>query len=102
MAWLTKIFPFLKSLFDRFCSDSARRAELEAERDLAEAKAFAKGRISPKYLLKYVMVAAFAVFAVASLLHFFFPKYFTASPLVELKDLIELAADIFALGVTGF
>lgn len=96
-----KLLPFLKPLAERFFTDSTRRAELEAEKELTEAKAFAKGRISPKYLLKYVLVVAFAIFAAVTLLHFFFPQQFTVSPLVELKDLIDVAADIFGMG-TGF
>ncbi|WP_300832127.1 hypothetical protein [uncultured Bilophila sp.] len=100
-SFFSKLLPFLKPLTERLFTDSARRAELEAEKELAEARAFAKGRISPKYLLKYVLVAAFAVFAAVTLLHFFFPRHFAVSPLAELRELIGVAADIFGLGV-GF
>ncbi len=100
-SFFSKLLPFLKPLTERLFTGSARRAELEAEKELAEARAFAKGRISPKYLLKYVLVAAFAVFAAVTLLHFFFPRHFAVSPLAELRELIGVAADIFGLGV-GF
>ncbi len=100
-SFLAKLLPFLRPLAERLFSGSTRRAELEAEKELAEARAFATGRISPKYLLKYVLVAAFAVFSAVTLLHFFFPRHFAASPLTELKDLVDVAADIFGMG-TGF
>ncbi len=97
-SFLAKLLPFFKPLAERFFTDGARRAELEAEKELAEARAFASGRISPKYLLKYVLVVAFAVFAAVTLLHFFFPQSFAVSPLAELKDLIDVAAEIFGMG----
>lgn len=100
-SFFSKLLPFLKPLTERLFTDSARRAELEAEKELVEARAFAKGRISPNYLLKYVLVAVFAVFAAVTLLHFFFPRHFAVSPLAELRELIGVAADIFGLGV-GF
>lgn len=56
IAILTKFLPFIGPLLERFFPDKSRVAELQAEKELVEAQAFKRGRISPKYWLGYVVV----------------------------------------------
>ena len=94
IAILTKILPFLDPLLERFFPDKSRAAELQAEKELVEAQAFKRGRISPKYLLGYVVVIFFALFGIAILLHAFLPSVFTVSPVGELKELIGVGQEL--------
>lgn len=97
LGFLTKILPFLAPLAERlFPGTSMKAAELKAQKELVEARAFAKGRISPAYLAKFVSVALFAIFGIAFALHVFFPESFSRSPLGELKEFFSLGDALFA------
>ena len=61
-AFLTKLLPFLAPLLDKLWP-STRADELRAEVELEEARAFSRGRIAPRYLLKYVAVILLSLFA---------------------------------------
>lgn len=94
IAILTKIVPFLGPLLERFFPDKSKVAEIQAEKELVEAQAFKRGRISPKYLLGYVVVILFALFGIAILLHAFLPSVFTVSPVGELKEFIRVGQEL--------
>lgn len=94
IAILTKFLPFIGPLLERFFPDKSRVAELQAEKELVESQAFKRGRISPKYLLGYVIVILFALFGLAILLHVIFPFVFTVSPVGELKELIRVGQEL--------
>lgn len=90
---LLKYIPFVGKLFDGMAGESARAAELKAEKELVEAKAFARGRIGPKYLMKYAAVILFCLFALGMLAHAFFPAQFPTSPLGDMRELIKMAGE---------
>ncbi|MDR2488760.1 MAG: hypothetical protein LBD42_04635 [Desulfovibrio sp.] len=96
LGFFLKLLPFFSPLAEKlFPAASAKAEELRAEKELVEARAFAKGRISPAYLLKFVCVALFAVFGSAFAMHLFFPETFPASPIDELKELFSLGEGLF-------
>lgn len=94
IAILTKILPFLGPLLERFFPDKSRAAELQAEKELVEAKAFARGRISPRYLIKYFLAVFFALMGLGVLVEIFFPGLFDASLLERLAPVFDKGADI--------
>lgn len=96
-AWIPKLLsfvPLLGGLFEKWTENKSRAAELRAEKELVEAKAFAKGRIGPKYLLKYVLVCIFTLFALGFLGHAFFPSAFPHSPLADLREILKMAGEL--------
>lgn len=100
-AWIPKLLsfvPLLGGLFEKWTENKSRAAELRAEKELVEAKAFAKGCIGPKYLMKYVLVCIFALCALGVLGHAFFPSVFPYSPMGDLRELLQLAEEILRSG----
>lgn len=95
---LLKYIPFVGGLFEKWTENKSRAAELRAEKELVEAKAFAKGRIGPKYLLKYVLVGIFTLFALGFVGHTFFPAVIPHSPLGDLRELLKIAGEILLAG----
>lgn len=96
-AWIPKLLsfvPLLGGLFEKWTENKSRAAELRAEKELVEAKAFAKGRIGPKYLLRYVLVCIFTLFALGFLGHAFFPSAFPHSPLADLREILKMAGEL--------
>lgn len=91
---LLKYIPLVGGLFEKWTENKSRTAELRAEKELVEAKAFAKGRIGPKYLLKYVLVCIFTLFALGFLGHAFFPSAFPHSPLADLREILKMAGEL--------
>jgi hypothetical protein len=93
--------PFLPSILDRFLpSDSAKAAELRAQKELIEAKAFAEGRIPPKYIMGYVIAFMCVAFSIIILAVTFVPSFVADvdSLLRHIKDLIGLSNDAFGGG----
>jgi len=93
-SFLTKILPWAKTVFTKIGSFSAKAEELEAEKELIEARAFAKGRISPKYLFQYFVVGAFGLLVVWMLAHAILPEYI-GSPYIAAEKIFDLAAKTF-------
>jgi hypothetical protein len=91
----TKFLPFLTPLLDRF-TDTAKIAEMRAEKELIEARAFARGRISPKYLMGYAVAFVFIIYGVVILLATFAPGFVGGAEDVfhHLKAMIGLSAEI--------
>lgn len=77
--FLAKFLPFIPSLFDRFFSTRAQ--EYRARAEYIEAQAFASGRISPKYILGYVLSFLIGMFGVAVLVDAIFPGLLPGAPL---------------------
>ena len=75
--------------------------QLKLERELAEAEAFEKGRVSPRYLARYVAVVLVALFALALLVDVLWPDVVPGSPVSALKDLgkhgLNILATVFGL-----
>jgi hypothetical protein len=74
---------------------SARAEELKAEKDLVEAKAFAKGRISPKYLYGFLAVAVFAACAILGIVAAIFPGAVSLPFKNELIGVIKSGREFF-------
>lgn len=75
---------------------SSRAAELEAEKDLLETKAFMKGRYSPKYLAKYSVVGIVWVFVALFVGHMLFPEHIQ-DPTIWLGMLMAHISDTLGL-----
>lgn len=98
---LSKILPFLPALIEKLWPDSAKVEQLKLERELAEAEAFEKGRISPRYLARYVAVVLVALFALAILVDVIWPDVVPGSPVSALEALgkqgLNVLATVFGL-----
>lgn len=98
---LSKILPFLPALIEKLWPDSAKVEQLKAERELAEAEAFNRGRISPRYLARYVAVVLVALFALVVLADVLWPDLVPGSPVSALEALgkqgLNLLATVFGL-----
>lgn len=91
-AWIPKLLsfvPLLGGLFEKWTEHKSRAAELRAEKELVEAKAFAKGRVSAKYIMQYALVLVFALFAAAVFVAVFFPSAMPDADLSRFRELIE-------------
>lgn len=95
---LLKYVPFLGGLLETWTENKSRAAELRAEKELVEAKAFAKGRVSPAYLLKFSIVVVFVLFSIAAFVVIFFPGLFHPATVQTLKDLIGIGNGILESG----
>lgn len=90
---LTKLLPFLGPLIDKLTGGD-RAAEIKAQKELLEAQAFHAGRISPKYLIQYVLVGLFALTGFMLILgHFFWPEE-TEGFLENIGHLIEMGVSL--------
>lgn len=102
LAFLGKILPFLTPLLDKLAGrKSSRVAEIEAEQDLLETKAFVRGRYSPKYMLKYTMVGVIWVFIALFVAHVLYPER-VPDPLGWLPMLVAHVTDLLAVDWKGF
>lgn len=95
---LLKYVPFVGKWLGDMSKEASRAAELKAEKEVVEAKAFARGRISPKYLMKYAAVIIFCLFSLGMLAHAFFPAQFPHSPLADMREMLKMAADFLLSG----
>ena len=99
-AFLVAIFGAIPSLLGKILpsvlTGSARAEELKAEKELIEAKAFAKGRISPKYCFQFLGCVIAAILAFVFVLSLFFPNIVELPSLrTGLKDIILFGKEIF-------
>jgi hypothetical protein len=109
-AWIPKLFsglrvaiptilPFLQPLFDKWSGgDSAEIQKIKAQAELIEAKAFAKGKYSPKYLLKYIVIGLFTFWAALTILGAFWPQLFNISSGDVFNSLIKHGSDLLNMG----
>lgn len=96
-AWIPKLLsfvPLLGGLFEKWADNQSRAAELRAEKELVEAKAFKSGRIAPKYLMLYALVLVFVLFATAVFVAVFFPSAMPDADLSRFRELIEAGEDM--------
>lgn len=98
---LSKILPFLPALIEKLWPGNAKVEQLKAERELAEAEAFGRGRISPRYLARYVAVVLVALFALVALVDVILPDLVPGSPVSALEGLgkqaLNLLTTVFGL-----
>ena len=93
-AFLTKLLPFLAPLLDKLWP-STRADELRAEAELEEARAFSRGRIAPRYLLKYVAVILLSLFGLAVLVDAIVPGLIPGT-MAAMRDFSAAGADWLA------
>ena len=94
-AFLTKLLPFLAPLLDKLWP-STRADELRAEVELEEARAFSRGRIAPRYLLKYVSVILLSLFGLLVLVDAIVPGLIPGNPLATMRDFSAAGAEWLA------
>jgi hypothetical protein len=91
-----KLLPFVGPLLERFLpGESAKVAEYRAKKELIEARAFAKGRYSPGYIIGYAVAFLFVASGVVMLVAAFAPGIFIGADEVlhNLKTYIGLAQE---------
>ena len=94
-AFLTNLLPFLAPLLDKLWP-STRADELRAEAELEEARAFSRGRIAPRYMMKYVAVILLSLFGLAVLVDAIVPGLIPGNPLAAMRDFSAAGADWLA------
>ena len=90
---VTKL-PVLGPLLAKLWTDNSKVAEIKAEEDLEETKAFARGRLSPKFLLRYVVVVSFALFVLFFLARMIWPDFAPGMTMDNFERLMKIAANV--------
>ena len=86
----------IERLFVVGCLSERYADELRAEAELEEARAFSRGRIAPRYLLKYVAVILLSLFGLAVLVDAIVPGLIPGNPLAAMRDFSAAGADWLA------
>ena len=86
--------PFIGQLLAKLWTDNSKVAEIKAEEDLEETKAFAQGRLSPKFLLRYVIVVSFALFVLFFLARMVWPDFAPDMTMDNFERLMKVAANV--------
>ena len=86
--------PFIGQLLAKLWTDNSKVAEIKAEDDLEETKAFAQGRLSPKFLLRYVIVVSFALFVLFFLARMVWPDFAPDMTMDNFERLMRVAANV--------
>ena len=86
--------PFIGQLLAKLWTDNSKVAEIKAEEDLEETKAFAQGRLSPKFLLRYVVVVSFALFVLFFLARMIWPEFAPGMTMDNFERLMKIAANV--------
>lgn len=86
--------PFIGQLLAKLWTDNSKVAEIKAEEDLEETKAFAQGRLSPKFLLRYVIVVSFALFVLFFLASMVWPGFAPDMTMDNFERLMKVAANV--------
>ena len=86
--------PFIGQLLAKLWTDNSKVAEIKAEEDLEETRAFAQGRLSPKFLLRYVIVVSFALFVLFFLARMVWPGFAPDMTMDNFEWLMKVAANI--------
>ena len=86
--------PFIGQLLAKLWTDNSKVAEIKAEEDLEETKAFAQGRLSPKFLLRYVIVVSFALFVLFFLARMIWPDFAPGMTMDNFERLMKIAANV--------
>ena len=86
--------PFIGQLLAKLWTDNSKVAEIKAEEDLEETRAFAQGRLSPKFLLRYVIVVSFALFVLFFLARMVWPDFAPDMTMDNFERLMKVAANV--------
>lgn len=88
---IATIMPWVGKIFGK---DSEKAMELKAQKELEEIRAFRKGRITPRFLLFYLLICIFAIAAVLLLLSLFFPDFVAAPDMGKIKDILDMGSGL--------
>lgn len=95
IAFITRLLPFLGPLLEKLTGKNSEKAEeLRAQAELEEIRAFKAGRISPRFLKRYVMVFIFAFFSALFLGSLFLPQWVSSPDFTKFRDLLDLGSGI--------
>ena len=86
--------PFVGQLLAKLWTDNSKVAEIKAEEDLEETKAFTRGLLSPKFLLRYVVVVSFALFVLFFLARMIWPDFAPGMTMDNFERLMKIAANV--------
>ena len=86
--------PFIGQLLAKLWTDNSKVAEIKAEENLEETRAFAQGRLSPKFLLRYVIVVSFALFVLFFLARMVWPDFAPGMTMDNFERLMKIAANV--------
>ena len=86
--------PFVGQLLAKLWTDNSKVAEIKAEEDLEETKAFTRGGLSPKFLLRYVVVVSFALFVLFFLARMIWPDFAPGMTMDNFERLMRIAGNI--------
>lgn len=90
-----KLFKLLLQMTRPSKSDDPELAKAQAQIEIEEARAFKKGKYSPKYVLKYCIIFLAFMFSVLFIIGLFFPKYIDLShPLDTIGILLRIIPDL--------
>ncbi|MDR1685214.1 MAG: hypothetical protein LBR82_02030 [Desulfovibrio sp.] len=84
---------FITTALERVFSSSAKVEEMRAEIELLEARAFARGRYSPKYIIRFAMAFLFIACGIALLVSVFAPDFRADDMIQHLRTMIGLAQE---------
>ena len=88
--------PILGPLLTKLWTDNSKVAEIKAEEYLEETKAFSRGRISPKFLLRYVIVVAFGLFVLFFLARMIWPGFAPDMTMDNFERIMKVAVNILS------
>ena len=92
--FLTKLLPFLSPLAEKFFPASSREKEIRAEKELVEARAFARGRLSPKYLMWYIVAFTFVALVVLAIIEALVPGTVSVPFGDKLREIIKFGLEV--------
>lgn len=96
LAGLVTKIPLLGPLIAKLWTDNSKVAEIKAEESLEETKAFARGRYSPKYILRYVVVAIFGLFALLFVARMIWPDFAPGMTMDNFERLMRVAGNVLS------
>lgn len=96
LAGLVTKLPLLGPLIAKLWTDNSKVAEIKAEEDLEETRAFARGRYSPKYMLRYVLVGAFGLFVLFFLARLIWPGFAPDMTMDNFERLMIVAGKVLS------
>lgn len=86
--------PVLGPWIAKLWTDNSKVAEIEAETNLEETKAFVRGRYSPKFILRYGVVALFLLFATIFIARMIWPDFAPGMTMDNFERLMIVAGNV--------
>lgn len=93
---LIKGIPGIGTIIGNLFSGGSKVAEIKAEESLEETKAFTRGRISPRFLLRYGVVTLFLCFALMFLARMIWPGFAPDMTMENFERLMVVAGKVLS------